>query len=345
MKNYLKKYSEPFLHIFIWGIFIYLVFTQIRTLGPFRKVDGSIYPPLVWSTLFNVALFYIHALVLVPRYVARQRYPLYFAGTVFLFAGIVLLNTFFDHNYSISLFSTEHEPFFAEITLNIGNKLVILSLSVGYGFTKNWIYNEKLRQQLISEKLSAELNYLKAQVNPHFLFNTLNMAYASAIKNSDNDTADIIEKLSGLMRYNLYECNDEKVFLENEVRYIQDYIDLQMRRLAPDISAHVNVHMEGDWHSGKIAPMILLPFIENVFKHGVILSRNPEILIRMIFKPDLLILETKNVKSPSETTGHSSSGIGLKNVRKRLQLVYPDRHKLDIYDNGNLFEVYLKIQL
>lgn len=345
LKCRLKDCAEPAIHFLIWSSFFLILLFQVRTIGPFRKQDGSVYLPLIWSTIFNLSLFYFNSLYLIPRFISKQRYKIYLLYVIVLYLSIVLLNSAFDHFYSISLFSTEKEPFLAEITLNTGSKIFILSLSLGYGLTKNWINSEKIRQQLAKDKLVTELKYLKAQINPHFLFNTLNMAYASAIKHADNPTADIIEKLSALMRYVLYEGNQDEVPLAKEINYIDNYVNLQLQRLSPEIISNIKYEVNGNWLKNKIAPMILMPFIENVFKHGVILSKTPVISIQIFFTSNTLMLKTKNLKSSYYSAQKPESGIGLRNARERLELLYPNKHKLQITETGNIFQVNLELQL
>ena len=336
---------EPAIHFLIWASFFTVVWFEVRSVGQFRKQDGSIYPPMIWSTMFNMALFYFNAVYLIPRFFSRHRYALYFLLMLALYIGIVLTNTAFDHFYSISIFSSEKESFVAESILNLITKTLVLSLSLGYGLTKNWFISNKLQQQLISDKLTAQLKYLKAQINPHFLFNTLNMAFASAVKNKDEVTADIIEKLSVLMRYVLYESNEDKVPLENELHYIDNYINLQLQRLSTEIAHQVKYNVIGSSQNLQIAPMILIPFIENVFKHGVMLTKKPEMSITIHLYHDSLLLETRNLKNAaSAPSDKSNSGIGMKNAKERLQLLYPNRHKLQVSD-GDYFEIKLEIQL
>ena len=264
---------------------------------------------------------------------------------ILLFITIVFLNSIFDQLYSLSLFSTEKEPFLSDLEINTRSKTVILSLSIGYGLTRQWIKNQKRQQQLIQDDLKTQLKYLKAQINPHFLFNTLNMAFASATKSNDAVTADIIEKLSGLMRYVLYESNEDQVFLEKEIRYIDNSVNLQLQRLSPELAGQVTYQVEGDWQKHKIAPMILIPFIENVFKHGIILSQRADISIAIFLMDNILTLETKNAKSDHFLKKDTHSGIGLKNARERLQLIYPGKHKLEINDSGSSFHVKLQIEI
>ncbi len=347
VKEFRLKYGiEPIIHFLIWGTFFTVLWFEVSTIGSFRKQDGSIYPPLIWSTLMSMILFYVNPLYLIPRYFAQHRYKLYFVLVIVLYIAIVLLNTGFDHFYAISLFSSEKESFFSELLINCISKSFILSLSLGYGLSKNWIKSNKLQQELIKDKLVTELKYLKAQINPHFLFNTLNTAYSSAIKNNDDATADIIEKISGLMRYVLYESNEDKVPLENEINYIDTYINLQLQRLSSEIANHVHYEVKGNYHNNRIAPLILIPFIENVFKHGVMLSQKPEISIILYLNSETLVLETKNLKSNNPfVVDKNYSGIGMKNVKERLQLLYPNQHQLDINNEDYYYTVRLEIML
>ena len=342
----LKGLIEPMIHFVIWCSLFLFVWMEVRTIGSFRKQDGSIYPPMVWSTILSILLFYINALYLIPSFFSQQRYRIYIVLLIILYIGIILINSVFDHFYAISLFSSEKEPFLTDFSLNFQTKTLILSLSLGYGLTKNWLISTKLQQQLASDKLREELKYLKAQINPHFLFNTLNMAFASAIKNNDEGTADIIEKLSGLMRYVLYESNEDKVILEKEINYIDNYINLQLQRLSPEIACQVKYEVKGNYQNLKIAPLILIPFIENVFKHGIMLSKKAEMSIFIVLNSDTLILETKNVKNNSPVgTDKEHSGIGMKNVKERLLLLYPNQHKIEIINKEDFFQVRLEIKL
>ncbi|TWI95972.1 histidine kinase [Mucilaginibacter frigoritolerans] len=339
----IKKYLEPIIHVFIWGCLFFTLWRTAQTLGPFRKSDGSIYPILIWSETLNLALFYFNALYLIPRFISIQRYGTYFLWVISLYVMVVGLNAVLDHFYAISLLSTEKEPLLSEVIINVESKLFVLSLSLGYGLTKQWLKEEIIRQRLIKEKLTAELKYLRGQINPHFLFNTLNMAYSSAIKSGDNVTADIVEKLSGLMRYVLYESNSEEVLLESEINYVNSFINLQIQRLSPELVSQVKYQLNGEWANYKIAPIILIPFIENVFKHGIILSKKSDVSIIINLDANVLILETKN--KITTVADKPSPGIGLKNAGERLQLLYSNRHTLSISNDNDIFYVKLAIQL
>lgn len=342
----ISRLVEPSLHILIWSTLFLFIWHTVYTIGPFRRLDGSIYLPLMWSTGWSMILFYINALYLIPRFIYEKKYKQYIFWVILLYSVIVLANTIMDQLYSISLFSTEKEPFISDIIMNIKSKTVIISLSIGYGLTKQWIQNQEMQQQLVEDKLSTQLKYLKAQINPHFLFNTLNMAYASAVKSNDEATADIIEKISGFMRYVLYESNEDRVLLSKELEYIDNYIKLQLQRLSPEILAEVKYEVTGNPKNLRIAPMILIPFIENIFKHGVMLTQKPEMVILIEIRPESILLVTRNLKkTKTGPTDIANSGIGMKNTSERLQLIYPGHHNLNINNGDKFFEVTLEIQL
>ncbi|PYF74712.1 sensor histidine kinase [Pedobacter nutrimenti] len=339
----IKEYLEPLLHALIWGCLFFILWQASETLGPFRKTNDSIYPVLIWSGLLNLTLFYVNSLYFIPKFIAVQRYSAYFIWVIFLYISIVIINSVLDHFYSITLLSSEKEPLLDDVVLNMGTKIFILSMSLGYGLTKHRIKDEKVKQGLIKEKLIAELKYLRGQINPHFLFNSLNLAYSSATKNGDHFTADIIEKLSGLMRYVLYESNSESVWLEKEINYIDSYTKLQLQRLAPELADQISYRLHGEWKKYHIAPMILIPFIENVFKHGIIWSKNSEVLISIHLEANRLVLETRN--SITIKKDESIAGIGLKNASERLQLLYPERHSLWIDSSNDVFYIKLTLDL
>ena len=197
-------------------------------------------------------------------------------------------------------------------------------------------------KQTEAEKLHAELAYLKAQVNPHFLFNTLNSIYSLALEKSDR-TPDAIVKLSSLMRYVLLETSREKVPLEQELTYLSDYIQLQQTRF--EGSSFVDFSISGQSEGKSIAPLLLIPFIENAFKHGVNPEEPSAILIRIDIMDDQLILLVTNKKLASPQPTPIPSGLGIQNTRLRLQLLYPARFILNIDDGTKDFSVSLTLKL
>ncbi len=341
-----RNYIEPLIHTIIWLAGYLAIILWVNTLGSFRSSDGSIFLPVTIGTLLNIVLFYTTALILIPRYSANKKTSTFLLSSISLWVGLTVLETSIDYFLFINYYSTEDEGFTGQLLINLLFNFIIFSLALGYGFTKNWLRNEKQRQQLKEEMLQAELNFLKAQVNPHFLFNVLNMAYASAAGNGDERTAGIVEKLANLMRYMLYESNVQSIELSREVEYIESFMELQKMRLSPEVQATVQFCVQGDHSKYKIAPLILIPFVENAFKHGIRLDQPSDIHIRLKLEHNTIYFDVKNsIANNKNELGHKTGGVGLENVRKRLALLYPNAHQLEISQKDDIFSTKLILQL
>ena len=210
---------------------------------------------------------------------------------------------------------------------------------------KDWALERQQIEVLLKEKASAELNFLKAQIHPHFLFNTLNNLYALAVKKSD-DTADGIAKLSEMLDYMLYQCNEPKVLVSKEVEHIQNYIDLELLRYGTRLS--LNFDHEIDDPNARITPLVLPSIVENAFKHGVSGAINQPIVdISLIVQNQKLHLKVFNTKPEikSEDPKNYKMGIGITNIKRQLELVYPNRYEWLIDERSNSYEVNLNINL
>lgn len=197
-------------------------------------------------------------------------------------------------------------------------------------------------KKAMQEKTDAELSYLKAQVNPHFLFNTLNSLYALSLEKSDQ-TPDAILQLSNMMRYVLTDAEKEKVPLENELHFLRNFFALQQLRFGKNIRLHFEE--SGDPKGLSIAPLMLIPFVENAFKHGVHTEEPSEISIFTRIAEQSIFLEVRNNKVTPQQRPEEQSGKGIANVRLRLHHLYPGKHVLKIDDNPKTYSVSLKIQL
>jgi LytS/YehU family sensor histidine kinase len=222
----------------------------------------------------------------------------------------------------------------------IFTSLVFLFLSAVLKFTLDWFLNERKQRDLETQRLSAELAFLKSQINPHFLFNSLNSIYSLAYQRSET-TPDAILKLSEIMRYMLYESNDNKVDLEKELQYLQSYIDLQKIRFGN--KAYIDFKVQGKVENQQIAPLLLIAFIENAFKHGV--ANNPLTPIRLLIDVDTshlhFYMQNKKHMNNRDTLG----GIGLNNVQRRLNLLYPGKYNLVVNDELDTYTVELSLVL
>lgn len=193
-----------------------------------------------------------------------------------------------------------------------------------------------------AENFSAQIASLKSQINPHFLFNTLNNIYAIAIDTSPK-AADMVDKLSEMMRYTMRDTQKDYVLLEDEVNYIDNYIELQKVRL--DRRVKLDYSVKGEFEAFQLAPMLLMPFIENAFKHGVSTDQRCEIKISIKVEKEELRLEVTNRKVDLQTETSESSGLGIENTKRRLELLYPSRHLLSISETSRDFIVLLQIHL
>lgn len=218
--------------------------------------------------------------------------------------------------------------------------LLMLFMSGFIKIAQEWFKSEQQREVLKVENLNAELKFLKSQINPHFLFNCLNTIYSLAHKHSAQ-TEHAIVKLSTIMRYMIYESNEDKVLLQQELQYLEDYIDIQRLRLPEDIV--VDYAVQGNPVGLKIEPMLLVPFVENAFKHGISYAEPSFIAIALAIEKNQVRLVVENSLFRQRVA--EKGGIGLQNVRKRLELLYTEDHELEITEAENQFIVDLKIML
>ncbi|GAF02194.1 putative sensor-like histidine kinase YehU [Saccharicrinis fermentans DSM 9555 = JCM 21142] len=287
----------------------------------------------------------------------RKDFFLYFASLVILLAFVLFFIKSIgvnpltgNHTILLESFNTINEKEHTHTYLHInerGNIFLVIALAlIGIGtsikVTASWLNNEKEKNEIKKEKLNAELSYLKSQIDPHFFFNTLNNIYSLAQLKSDK-TPQIILKLSELMRYNIYEANKEKVFLKDEINYVQNFIDLQRIRLAKSVD--IDYYVRGKIGDKKIEPLIFLPFIENAFKHGIDYTNSCSIDIEIsIEEQEITLLVINSTLSRKEKIAQQS-GFGLRNIKKRLELLYKNQYTLDISENENKFMVKLTLYL
>lgn len=217
--------------------------------------------------------------------------------------------------------------------------IVVIGLSIAVSTVEKWQLTEQVVVKAHAEKAQAELSFLKAQINPHFLFNTLNNIYALSVTNNEH-TSESIMKLSNIMRYVTDEVTEDFVSLQSEVDCINDYIDLQKLRLGK--KTKLSFILDGDFSGQKIAPLVLMTFIENVFKYGISKHNNANITISIAVADHKLTFFCQN--TIFENVKHSvRKGIGIANTKQRLELMYPNGHQLDINTDDNLFTVTLRI--
>ncbi len=223
--------------------------------------------------------------------------------------------------------------------------LVIEGIALAYFFLNAWAKSELIQSQLRANQLSTEIKFLKSQINPHFLFNTLNNLFSMAQERGNDELADGISKLSGMMRYMLYDSNEESVPLSKEITYLEECITLNKLRYA-DEEVTVTFDHPGQIADIRIAPMLFIPFVENAFKHGVAIGQKAAIQMALVVFRQKLIFTCANTDfSKIRKMEMEISGIGLENVIRRLELVYPGRHRLHIKKEDGKFMINLEIDL
>lgn len=289
----------------------------------------------VESILSRLAYALIINFILLPKFLKSYKLILLFPMVIIL--GIVLTTlsilSYFDYQ---CLEMTCFLNMFLNINLQGG---IILCFFIAKQF---WGFNKRI-QEMELQKTQTELQILKSQINPHFYFNTLNNIYGLSIRNSDL-TSNAILKLSDIMQYIIYDCNQEQVALIKEIKYIQDYIELEKLRYDKKNNIQININLSKEVETLQIAPMILFPFVENVFKH---VNKNESgewfVNIKIVIHKNSIVLHTKN--SAIKNLLIKNNNIGLNNTNRRLNLLYQDKHDLYINVYDNEFELILTLNL
>ena len=338
-----KNARNFFLHALFW--FVWLLRTYYDIYTPWGFKGALLYVGVVFIT--QLPLVYFHLYFLVPRLLIRKRYIPYL-----LITGLCVY-TYSFCNYSLLTNLPENwipetmKVFLGRIkpTYDIleGVIVVLLTYALKYTLIAFVTQNELLKLQ--KEKLQLELNALKSQVNPHFLFNTLNNLYSLTLKNSEK-SSEVVLKLSDIMRYVLYQSDEFKVPIQKELDFIQNYVALQ--RIRYNENYKINFNIIGNVNGQMVAPLLLIDFIENAFKHGLD-RRFKDGFVDIEIKLDELELYFNIVNA----RGHGDDGallqnkigIGLANIKRRLELMYPGNYFLDINDKNENFEVTLKLKL
>ena len=287
--------------------------------------------------------FYLNFLVLIPQFYFSRRYSWFLLCTLLCFAAIVILPEIllkFPEPTGFRAPGPSHGPKPGNLWWHIMSHH-FLRFVLAFFIALLLLISLRLRQTE-QERTHSELSFLKAQINPHFLFNTLNTIYSLAIQQSE-DTATAVVKLSGMMRYITSESQLDQVSMEKELDYIRNYVDLQRIRFGDTIA--VDFKITDMLPAQQIAPLILIPFIENAFKHGVNPEAHSNIRIHLYMQAGVLKMEVQNNKVPVQTGNETSTGLGIQNTRNRLELLYPGRFDLRVMDTEQQFTVHLSIQL
>ncbi|NQX80493.1 MAG: histidine kinase [Flavobacteriaceae bacterium] len=331
----LYKFSarETLFHLGFW--IVYLLFPFLKSVGR-GKASYDFYSEFN-DLFFGILVFYISLLFVFP---SKNKFRnIFILFILFCILGYINLKT---HNWLLQ--GNHEESFFSYYAIGYISTYTIISLFAYTLYSIKESYKKQiLLEDINNQKKQAELSALKSQINPHFLFNTLNTIYSSALKN-DEKTAELILKLSDNFRYVLQEGQKEYVSLKKEIRHLKDYISLQKERLSDKIN--VDFQINADNYQQDISPLLLISFVENAFKYASIL-RGSIIIIKISLENGefTFICENTFNKKKEIDAGWKESGIGITNTKRRLEHLYPNNHQLDISKENNIFKVILNIKL
>ncbi len=368
-----KNILTIIIHIAVWSCFLLLPFIfQPHPKDSPSPVGFSMHfrAVLIISSIYLIVFYYINTLLLIPKLFFNKHWIWYTVCVIALFVLFLYLPEWLSSiiadpspepmmpmavkdlsKHPIDSLSFNHHlppphrhgrRHFKFFPGSYWIFLLVFAISTSVSVIQQWLRLEANTKEIEKEKLGTELQFLKSQVNPHFIFNTLNNIYSLALTGSDK-TASSILKLSAIMRYIISDAASNIVSLEKEVEFTKHIIDLQMDRLTDKVS--VDFSINGSIEDKMIAPLMFIPFVENAFKYGVSTREATTIIFNLQASDKAIVFFASNTIVHSESDAQETTGIGINNVKRRLALLYPDKHSLDIDNSGDLFTVKLQITL
>lgn len=336
--------TEASIHLIFWFVPTYLIIKNNAFNIDNLLRNEYMHAPFIVNTFLNIILVYANIFLFFPAYRRKKLSKLqYYVFVILIVFACIFLKIMINYQFSLYYFNqtSMHTSFLRMLNSELLFTSFFAVQSILYCIVKDWIVTENIRRKLTEEKLTLELKYLKAQINPHFLYNTLNNLYSIALKNNDEETANGITKLSRIMRYMLDELTENEIAIDKEIDYIKSYIALQKLRFSENDEISINFDIEGNTSGVKIPPFIFIVFIENAFKYGINFRKKSFIHIRLTVDKNRILFNIKN--SIHRQDNNQKHGIGLNNVRNRLNLLFPGTHTLDINDETHIFTVNLEI--
>ncbi|SDE40359.1 Histidine kinase [Ulvibacter litoralis] len=342
MSSFFTRNKQIIIHILCWSVLLFVTSFQMYS------ERGSV-PLFYWVRLgVDVLFFYINFLILVPKLLLQKKTALYLVSI-----GLILIISYVFFQYYREVF----EPFEQHLKPFNGDRKpprfsswrgIPVALNVSFiligtiiRMYMEWNKNETRKKEIESVRTTTQLQFLKNQINPHFLFNSLNTIYSLTTKKASNAPEAVIT-LSELMRYMLYRANNEYVPLQEELDYISNYIKLQRLRLA--YAENVTINIRGNVGAQKVRPLLLISFIENAFKYGTDYQGNTEIKIVITVSENNLSFTCVNLIG-NRKADTENSGIGLVNTRERLEMLYPGMHTLEVSEKEGKYIVDLNLTL
>lgn len=327
-------------HIIFWVLTIsFHAYTRIWIIGRLG-MDQFLLELLLRNSLLAIVI-YSTLLVIIPRLAERK----IGSSMLYLLIGIAFYSLtksahdFYLYDY---IMGNPDGSTLQRMLYNASILLFYLAFAVALHLSKQWWVQRELIRKIELEKLNTELQYLKAQINPHFLFNSINTIYFQ-IDKQNTSARETLGKFSDMLRYQLYECNGHKIPVEKEISYLKNYVELQ--RLRKDENYKIEFSCSEELVNFTLPPLLLVPFVENAFKHVSNFTEKENVIKVDLSKTgDFFQLSVFNTKDNSHRVSENG-GIGLKNVKRRLELSYRDQYSLDIQDNPEHFTVNLKLQV
>jgi two-component system, LytTR family, sensor kinase len=336
----MKKKFHVLIHLIYW----FYMINQLLYPWYINKTESYFWPGTALDLCLMLVTFY--AFYFAFPFLIKNRKLL-----LGILAGVFMLFIITVGRYYVEFFfwkviiplqpkemSNTREWFYSGLRLSI----ITGAYAVLIRFAIDWVDAQRLKAEMVNQTQTSELALLRSQVNPHFLFNTLNNIYSLVCKKAP-EAPEAIMKLSSIMRYMLYDANTDKVLLEQEIEYLKSFIELQKLRIR--YQDFVELVIEGEVGHKTIAPMLLIPFVENAFKHGSKTGSHPGIRIRLVTTPDELLFEVINhLKKNTLALKDAIGGIGLQNIKRRLEIIYPGKYSLETREENNLFSIKLILQ-
>ncbi|MFZ1806695.1 MAG: histidine kinase [Cyclobacteriaceae bacterium] len=332
------------LHLSFWSVYLSFFLYQVSSYQRGDELDWNRVITIVSVQVgFAAIISYLNYFYLLPNFLERKKAAKYLLGFVVLFFAIISFRIGLER-YILDGFTHQDKYLYRTrfVVQTITSNLFIVIFVGMLRFAQDWFELDAKRKEIEREKLIAELNFLKAQINPHFLFNTLNNLYYLAYSKSDN-TTEVIDKLSKMMRYMIYDSNHSKVLLSKEIEYMKNYVSLERLRLNNEIP--IDFEVKGNLDDRQIAPLIFIAFLENAFKHGVSNAKDDcwvKVVIEVNGNECIYTVENSKVHQQNL---EGKSGIGLANIKRRLELSYPGDHELQVKDLDDSYLVQLKLNL
>ncbi len=354
----MSKLEKPIIVLVFFAAYYGILYhpTLPVFINEFNTVDGSIYAARFVDVCVSLILFMSVVFYLIPRFLERRRIVPFVVLSIALIALLSLLKFGLDQ-IILRLFNLPTGPdeisdkmitFYRRKSYDFPIllvNLVVYTLGVLYGISRDWIRKYRQESKMSQEKMKADIDLLRSQINPHFFFNALNNIYAITQRNKDDEAGRAIVKLSSLMRYIIYDSDVAEISLARELEHIENY--LEVARLKFDKKDNVDIRLEkkGNFRHHKIAPLLLVPFVENALKHGLGTKGEGYIHLNLRLNESQLHFQVENPILKKEESWKKHAGIGLDNVKKRLQLLYPERHRLEISPSEGKFRIELIIRL